>query len=97
MIPQPITCQYTLSLLLDYVEEKLHRSNCELIEVHLKDCPRCREFLHSYHRTPEVCRRATSLRLPQRTTQQLWLRIKGSLPAPEDLRSQKRSKKDRSR
>lgn len=96
MIPQPITCQSTTALMLDYVEVKLRPRKRHLIDVHLKQCPRCREFLRSYHRTPEVCRRATSLRLAPGTSHDLWLRIKRSLLSPPSARS-KRPKKDSSR
>jgi anti-sigma factor RsiW len=57
----PMSCRETVSCLLDHVERRLGSTRARRLESHLKECPRCREFLASYRATPRIVRRATAV------------------------------------
>ena len=67
------------------------------MDAHFDERPRCVEFLESYRRTPEICRRATDTPLAAGTTRRLWrvIRKQLALPVPSVRRHRPGNRKRR--
>lgn len=59
------TCREVVEVLMDYVAGALAAEDQAMVEAHLRECPRCVEFLESYRATPRVMREATASRMPE--------------------------------
>ena len=66
-----MTCRDTIDRLMDYVDGRLTADERRALEAHLVVCIRCREFLESYRKTPEIFKRATAVRLPTAVARRL--------------------------
>ena len=66
-----MTCRDAISRLMDYIDGRLTASERRTVEAHLIVCVRCREFLESYRKTPEIFKRATAARLPRAAMRRL--------------------------
>ena len=56
-LPAPIaTCKDEITLIGDYLSEKLNQPVLAAFEDHLKSCPDCAAFLHTYKKTIEITR-----------------------------------------
>ena len=56
-LPTPIaTCKDEITLIGDYLSEKLNQRVLAAFEDHLKSCPDCAAFLHTYKKTIEITR-----------------------------------------
>lgn len=53
-------CRDLAARLSEYLDREIDAETCAGIEVHLDDCPRCREFLESLRRTVGLVRSAPS-------------------------------------
>ena len=71
-----MTCRDTINRLMDYVDGRLTASERRALEAHLIACVRCREFLESYRKTPEIFKRATAAHLPKATARRLQKALK---------------------
>jgi anti-sigma factor RsiW len=65
------TCEQTIALLLDYVEDRLSPQERAALDEHFVACPPCVEFLSSYRRVPEIVRRATDVTPPAEVSERL--------------------------
>ena len=54
--PPIATCKDEVALIGDYLSEKLNQRVLAAFEDHLKSCPDCVAFLHTYKKTIEVTR-----------------------------------------
>lgn len=57
-------CNELMDLLVDYLEDDLDDEQTAHLERHLELCPPCVNFLESYKKTGELCRRALRREMP---------------------------------
>ena len=57
-------CQQCVTLLLDYVEDRLAPNDKADLDAHFARCPPCLEFMRSYRETPRIMREATAGEMP---------------------------------
>lgn len=57
-------CPDMMDLLVDYIEGELPEDAQAKLDMHLKLCPPCLNFLDSYKETSSVCREALHKRMP---------------------------------
>jgi anti-sigma factor RsiW len=60
-----IACVDGVEMLMDYLEGTLPPAERELVEAHVRACPRCVAFVESYRQTPRILRAATAAALPE--------------------------------
>ena len=73
--PHPIaTCKDEITLIGDYLSEKLNRPVLAAFEDHLKGCPDCAAFLHTYKKTIEITRSFLRMRALTKKPRRLTLR-----------------------
>ena len=62
----PAECLALLGQLSDYIDSELSPRERRAIDVHCRDCARCKRMIVGLRRTVSLCRRAGSPRLPSR-------------------------------
>ena len=62
----PAECLALLGELSDYIDDELSPRERRAIDVHCRDCARCKRMIAGLRRTVSLCRRAGSSRLTQR-------------------------------
>ena len=56
--PRRVSCAQAYDLLFDFLEGTLPEPERREVESHFSRCPPCHEFLQSYRKTPDLCRKA---------------------------------------
>ena len=51
---RPLTCEQVVELVTEYLEGAMSRSDRRRFDVHLSECPHCREFLRQMRTTIAV-------------------------------------------
>ena len=49
-------CKKVFAALSEYLDRELPPASCEELEVHLKGCPSCIEFVESLRKSIDLCR-----------------------------------------
>jgi anti-sigma factor RsiW len=62
----PAECLALLGQLSDYIDSELSPRERRAIDVHCRDCARCKRMIAGLRRTVSLCRRAGSRGLPLR-------------------------------
>ena len=65
------SCKDSIHLLMDFLEGEMSPELARELEQHLAGCPPCVDFLHTYRRTPGMCRRALAARMPEELSAKL--------------------------
>jgi len=71
-----MTCQRLVELLIDFVSGELPPEKCELVEKHLRMCPPCVAYLHSYQVTIRITRKLPCHPLPAALKERLLEALK---------------------
>ncbi len=73
-----VNCEYSLGLLLEYLDGTLPPEDQSALDRHFKACPPCIDFVRKYRTTPELCRKALASDPPDEVSRRLtsWLREK---------------------
>lgn len=56
--PKWVTCQHSLSLLMEYLDGTLPPEQQRELDRHFKACPPCIDFVRKYRSTTGVCQKA---------------------------------------
>lgn len=83
MAMESLNCEEFVDLVVEYVDGGLEPEISTRFENHLDDCPECVDFLESYRRTGEVCRRALNVEMPQPVKSSLFNYLRTELKPPE--------------
>ena len=59
------TCKDAIELLLAYLEGELPETQRAALEEHLGACAPCVEFVATYRRTPDLCKKALQATMPK--------------------------------
>ena len=52
-----IHCQCVVDLLIEFLEGGMHPDERNRVMRHLQDCPPCLQFVESYKKTTDLCRK----------------------------------------
>ena len=74
ILPPIATCKDEITLIGDYLSEKLNRRILAAFEDHLKSCPDCAAFLRTYKKTIEMTRSFLRLQALANKPRRLTLR-----------------------
>jgi anti-sigma factor RsiW len=58
------TCRDAIDVLRAYVDGDLDPAESQKLEAHLTGCSPCVDFLATYRKTPELCRKALQAKMP---------------------------------
>ncbi len=67
-----VNCRGTIELFAAFVDGQLSAVEKMALRKHLKDCPRCAEFLESYRGTSRIYREATRVEVPEELSRRLF-------------------------
>jgi anti-sigma factor RsiW len=59
------TCKDAIDLLLAYLDGDLPAAQQKALEEHLGACTPCVEFMATYRRTPDLCKKALQTTMPK--------------------------------
>jgi len=71
----PASCLALLDRLSRYIDDELTPRQRRAIDVHCRDCARCRRMIAGLRRTIALCRRAGETPMPARTRARARARI----------------------
>jgi anti-sigma factor (TIGR02949 family) len=66
-----VSCDKTLGLLLELIEDAVDPSTRKELNQHLHDCPPCLHFLETYKKTKTLCAGALKKAAPPELTERL--------------------------
>jgi anti-sigma factor RsiW len=82
----PARCLALFERLSGYVDSELTPRQCRAIEMHCRDCERCRSVIASLRRTITLCRRTRGALMPLRARARARARIAKLLAGPARMR-----------
>lgn len=73
-------CKNVVERVMDYLDGEMSEGLTAELREHLSACPPCIEFLDSYRRTPELCRKALVADMPRELADRLTAFLRAKIP-----------------
>lgn len=75
-----INCDRAGELALDFLEGQLPEDKRRRIEKHMRDCPPCLQFIETYRKTGQLCRKALMSKAPREFASRLKAFLREKCP-----------------